>query len=310
MARAPSLALALALALAASSCADARPSRSLARLERLAFVPAGECLLGPRVTGIDCSNGRPLLVDRFEVTRAEWLDWQAGQAGAIDATLAAHSSEWRPETRARPATWMNLFEARAFAAAQGMRLPTAREWMHIAAGTRAQHWPWGPTAAQSVANSLDLGLGRAAQVGTFERGRTTRGIHDLVGNVAEWVEGSLSPGVAPDLTWAAGGSFLTFQRELYRPDTSRPGGFDFNAQLFDPHHRALDIGLRLVADAGRFLSAEARTWGAGARVRERLGAVGRSWGRSALPLLEELCAAERAAPNLTALLEGARQGAP
>src|SRR5262249_36762626 len=92
---------AAAAAVLCAAC-SARPSpeeRALSALERLAFVPAGECLLegysGPLA---DCSLERAIVIDRFELTRADeaelralhglppaprvpWMQGEAGGAG-------------------------------------------------------------------------------------------------------------------------------------------------------------------------------------------------------------------------------------
>ncbi|MEZ6018671.1 MAG: SUMF1/EgtB/PvdO family nonheme iron enzyme [Planctomycetota bacterium] len=108
----------------------------------------------------------------------------------------------------------------AFAAWNGMRLPTVGEWLWFASRPRAMTYPFGTNPAQSAANTLELGLWRATPVGTFPGGRTPgTAIYDLLGNVAEWAlaEGwqgrGWYPRLAPELTfqglesWAMGGSF-------------------------------------------------------------------------------------------------------
>ncbi|MAF67059.1 MAG: hypothetical protein CMJ84_15555 [Planctomycetes bacterium] len=300
---------ALACGVAPDSEARAGPATldPLARLERLAFVPAAECVvLGALPPGVDCSNPAPLLVDRFEVTRGEWRAWVAASPSEADPLLVAGMEPWAAGDLRRPATWMSLAEARAFASDQGMRLPSAREWVRLAAGTRSQPWPWGTTAARSVSNSLELGLGRLAPVGTFERGCTSGGIHDLIGNAAEWVEGTLGEDSRPDRTWSAGGSFLSRSRPLHAPGPAQPGGVAFCAWSVDPAHRGRDLGLRLVADAEEFLRATAPRWEASGRTREHLVAIGRRWGRPAAPLLERLAGEDGAPAGLAALLSGAR----
>ena len=207
--------LLLALLLGACSESGGARERSLDRLERMAFVPAGECVL-PRAqrSGLDSSTHRPLLVDRFEVTRGDWLEWLEQRPGESELAAEEFRARWGEGGEDWPASWMTQGEAKRFAAAHDLRLLSAREWMRVAAGTRAQRLPWG-APARSVANSLELGLGRPSAVGTFENGRAGLGVYDLVGNVAEWVEGSLwdaEGALAADRAWAMGGSFLSFTR--------------------------------------------------------------------------------------------------
>jgi hypothetical protein len=294
---------------------EARPeprTSALAALERLAFVPAGECVLFPR-SGfrVVCRNPRPLLVDRFEATREEWRAWYAGVPDH-DPIFEAVLATWKPETAAWPASFMTLQEARSFAASRGMRLLTAREWIRIACGAGALPYPWGGSEASSVANTLNLGVGHPLPVGTFEQGRTPLSTYDMEGNVWEWVEEPIEQPLATatgdrsstPAAWVMGGSFLARQRRLH--DLDGQGNLVFHRQDLEPASRSIDIGLRCASDAGEYLATNATALG-GESDRERLLAIGASWGRVAIPLLEELASTAGAAPSLAILLEGARR---
>ena len=313
-----STALALFL-LVLAGCAGEDNARgaALEELERLVFVPPGPCVieLTERMR-VDCSTVEPLLVDRFETTREDWLVFLASG----DADFPAHVAESWSDRKLldRPATFMTLEEARAFARWRGMRVPTAAEWVRIAAGTRVQRFPWGGDA-ESIANTLELGLGRTTDVGTFEEGASPGGVHDLVGNVWEWVEGRLpATPVGDERTWAMGGSHAYRRRPIYGPRagsssaTSQLAGEAstaeayFNVLLLDPRHRADDVGLRCVVEAREYLWNRASSLGSSAEARARLVAVGRRFGPSAVTLLAELAARPNAPPALGWLLEGAR----
>lgn len=293
--------------------------RALGRLERLAFVPAGTCILLQDTLRVDCSTDRPLLVDRFEITRREWSAWL--DEGGIPRSGTESLDYWPDDSPTHPATGMTLEEARAFAAGEGMRLPTAPEWIRVAVGTRAQEWPWGPFPARSVTNTLDLRLRRLAPVGSFEAGRTSLGVHDLLGNAAEWVEGVVGrpadwvENVDPDpdptgpdpRVWAIGGSYLSHKRPTYFTQKGGTPRVGFNALLLDPRTRASDVGFRVVEDAEVWLRAHLASLPEGAATRARLMAIGARWGRPALPLLRRLGAEADASPALAALLAGAEE---
>ena len=75
---------------------------------------------------------------------------------------------------------MDELEAERFAAWRGMRLLTPGEWLFCALGAERRLFPWVAYERQdSVANTLDLGLGRPCPVGTFEGGRTPGEVYDL-----------------------------------------------------------------------------------------------------------------------------------
>ncbi len=299
------------LVVAAVACGDAEESSEPLLLERLAFVPAAACRVAQVV---DCSTDDDLLVGRFEVTRSEWIAARRGPEGEIFALPEVFQSDWGADSERWPATGMTLGQAQAYAARLGMRLPTFAEWMRCAAGSRAQYWPWGTRRQDSAANTLELGLFRPAPVGTFQNGQTFAGLHDMLGNVWEWVDRPPPPGSflassfsgAPIAThtgtWAMGGSCLTRARPLY---WTREGLHLFARQI-DPEHRGSDLGLRVVAEAREFLWRGARSWSRTA-VRARVEKVGESWGRSSVALLDELAGREGAAPALEWLLAGARR---
>lgn len=140
-------------------------------------------------------------IDRFEVS--------AGRARALTPS---------PELRARlasidagrAASGITRDEARAVCRARGGRLPTEDEWIVAAAGDKPRRYPWGDTGA--VCRRAAWGLLRGPcgsgaigpdTVGAHVDGASPLGVHDLAGNVAEWVETADGAGVV------RGGSFET-----------------------------------------------------------------------------------------------------
>lgn len=277
---------------------SAEEERAIARLERLVFVPPGVCSLG--LEGLDCSNEEALLVDRYEVTQREWLDFLSRRTGVSQGQGGRVWSKWQEDSGTLPATFMTQAEALEFASSEGMRIPSNREWLRISAGTRAQPWPWGTSPARSVANTLDLGLPGALGVGTFEAGATPSGVYDLVGNVREWV--TVKDEKVNELSSAMGGSWLSHQQPLYDWDSTR--GLRTSALEVDPRHRSIDLGMRLTASAERYLRREATSWGSRPGSQARVRAVGERWGRPAVELLQSL--ADEGVVGVEWLLKGAR----
>jgi formylglycine-generating enzyme required for sulfatase activity len=265
----------------------------------LAFLAPGRCVLAGLPQRKEFLSERALLVDRFEVSRAQWLEFVAAGGMTAQAVGEMGCREWPLETRSLPATFMTHSEATAFSAWRGMRLLSAGEWILAAAGMRASLYPWGNIPQDSVANCLDLGLGRLAPVGTFEAGRAPIGCYDLCGNAWEWVADSLEGSPSTVGVSALGGSYQTWMRPIhYRTQV--------NAQDLDLRTRARDLGLRCGVDAEAFLTQRSREWGGDEATRRRLQAVGKRWGRSALPLLEDLVGRKGAPGALAHILEGAR----
>lgn len=309
------LSVALLIGVGVAACgAGASESRAPLEIERLAFISPGGFLPWKNTP---CRTDEPLLVDRFEVTRELWWQWLDAEGSTRFQAPPGLRPE-RDEAGLRlPMTGMNLEEAREFAAWRGMRLPTGTEWMRFACGTFGLPWPWGNRNQSSIANTIELDLGRPAPVGTFENGVTGTGIYDLLGNVWEWTDPPMPPlpgvsrnaamgALSPDRDAMLGGSFLSHSSPLYTNDyreTPRWLG-----KGTGQGYRANDVGLRCAVGAEEYLLAHAQAW-SHSELRECLLKVGASpsWSRRSVPLLERLAGAPDAAPALGWLLEGAKR---
>lgn len=302
---------ALLLAFVGAGCGDAarESGPDLGRLERLAFVPAGQLVLNLAGRGpLSIDVREALFVDAFEVTRAQWFEYQRTLGPTVSDELATHTAGWTGETGDWPASFMTVDEAAAYAASVDMRLPTALEWIFIAAGPQGLPFPWGATDQRSIANTLELGLERPVPVGTFEAGRTPQRVYDLVGNVAEWASDIVPDRdalPADERVSALGGSFRNRSRAILDPRLVE-GQSEVAARPLPHGSRADDIGFRCVVSAAEYLLAHLPTGRLDAAARARWEALGRRWGRRALPLLEELAARPNASVALDALIRGAR----
>ncbi|MBL8804933.1 MAG: SUMF1/EgtB/PvdO family nonheme iron enzyme [Planctomycetes bacterium] len=276
---------------------------ALEELERLAFVPAAQFSI-PTAEGPALFQIRePLLFDRFEVRREQWLA-RSDAFGASDSELSAFVLGWRATERNLPVTFVTLAEAQRFAELRGMRLPSAAEWIVVAVGAAQWPYPWGMTRQKGVANTLELGLGQLAASGSFESGVNPLGIYDLHGNASEWATG-VAP--FPDTLAAAGrasamgGSFRTYSRALL-VDAGEPFG-----RSLPPGSRSDDLGFRCCVEAARYLWEVTKPMGLDPLSRERLLAIGRRWGSRALTLLGDLSTRPGAPEALRVLAEGAAQ---
>jgi len=239
-----------------------RPERS-AGLPAEMLIPAGEFTMGTSTEPWALDNERPA---HRAHTGAYWLDttpvtnrdyqrfladggydnprwWsERGWAHRCEAGLVAPlfwsldgGQWWRtrfgvtelvaPE---EPVVHVSFFEAQAYAAWAGKRLPTEVEWEKAArfdpASGRSRRFPWGdddPTPAHANLGQRHL---QPAPAGSYPAGASPLGVHQLIGDVWEWTSSGFSgyPGFAPfpyreysevffggDYRMLRGGSFAT-----------------------------------------------------------------------------------------------------
>jgi formylglycine-generating enzyme required for sulfatase activity len=155
-------------------------------------------------------------LDAFEITESAYAT--CVEAGRCPA---------RPMTGepGRALGGLSQADVEAYCTFRGGRLPTADEWTFAAAGRGARRYPWGDTGAVCRRGAWGLadgpcgfGFAQPELAGAHADGATPEGIHDLAGNVAEWVrDAPLEPreasfaGVEPGSTagFVRGGSFAT-----------------------------------------------------------------------------------------------------
>lgn len=142
---------------------------------------------------------QPFRIGAYEVTRGQW-------SGAHDGF---------DRDAARAASAMTRDEAAMFCASRGGRLPTEGEWIVAAAGgaNPPRRYPWGDTGAVCRRGAWGLSTGPCAleadgpdTVGAHPDGISPLGMHDLAGNVAEWLSADADH---PELGVAKGGCWQT-----------------------------------------------------------------------------------------------------
>lgn len=255
------------------------------------FVAGGEFVLG--VDGTDepfsLDNERPahvvdvdsFWIGRAPVSNAEWQDfvadggyeqprwWSSGGWGhRVDAGLdrpkfwAADGTRHRfgvteQVPRDEPVQHVSYFEAEAFAAWSGARLPTEVEWEKACswdpATRRRRRWPWG--SAEPTGQRVNLGGGalRPAPLGAYPESASAYGAEQLIGDVWEWTSSDFQPwpGFVPMIYQQYSEPFFGGDYKVLRggswavaPSTVRPSFRNWD----HPIRRQIFTGLRLAWD--------------------------------------------------------------
>jgi formylglycine-generating enzyme len=158
----------------------------------MVLVPAGEFTMGSEQGDDDEQPVHRVFIDSFyldtfEVTNGRFAKFvEAIQSEppwgfADQETPVVHAEQ--------PVRWVNWLEATGYCLWAGKRLPTEAEWEKAARGTDGRIYPWGnepPTPTQAVFG-LKEGAETVSPIGNRDPGRSPYGIHDLAGNLYEWV---------------------------------------------------------------------------------------------------------------------------
>jgi formylglycine-generating enzyme required for sulfatase activity len=143
-------------------------------------------------------------IDRYEVTNAQYAACVA--AGECTLPTVASSSTrsscyGNPMYDNYPVINVSWEQAAGYCTWRRARLLTEAEWEKAARGADGQRFPWGNSFDGNRVNFCDQncpnqgyanrtyndGYADTAQVGSYPAGISVYGVHDLIGNVFEWV---------------------------------------------------------------------------------------------------------------------------
>ncbi|GAB4144052.1 MAG: hypothetical protein Fur0037_11820 [Planctomycetota bacterium] len=278
----------------------ARDRDALERAGRAAIWPQDAVRARSRAFAADERPARSILVrgfwiDRREVTNAQYrrfLDWieKTGDHSRCHPDEPKNKDHtpryWRefqpllrdPEyartapftaetflNTDQPVVGVDWYDAFAYAAWAGKRLPTEAEWEKAARGTDGRAWPWGQEFGHGKSNLGGEKTGRdirgggcekdgfvyVAPVGSFPAGRSPYGCDDMAGNAAEWcadwyARDAYARGPDVDPKGPRQGT-----ERVIRGGSSRssPSGAETTRRARqEPEFRAFDLGFRCARD--------------------------------------------------------------
>lgn len=216
----------------ATATAEAVRPAGTERLPREVRIPAGSFTMGTSVEPWALDNERPAhevdlptyWIDTLPVTNAafqRFIDdggygnprwWTAeGWAHSNEAGMAApkywkfDGGQWfrtrfgvlEPVPADEPVQHVSWYEADAYARWAGRRLPTEAEWEKAArydpVTGRSRRYPWGDEDPTPMRANLGGDALRPSTVGSHPEGASALGVHQMMGDVWEWVASDFTP---------------------------------------------------------------------------------------------------------------------
>jgi len=208
------------------------PRRTVDDTEQI-IIDEGSFTLGTdnRITAYD--NERPahdvhvgtFAIDRFPVTNRRYLrfvtndgyhrsdlwspqgwEWRTSvDVEAPQGWIPSGTGEWsqtmfgrvRPLDPTEPVIHVNYWEAEAFAAFEGGRLPREPEWAKAAnwgpEADRPRTYPWGETYPTSAHANIGQSAWGPAPIGSYPAGASAYGVEQMLGDVYEWTSSPFTP---------------------------------------------------------------------------------------------------------------------
>ena len=259
------------------------------------FVPGGPFTMGTSTEAWALDNERPahevdvagFWLDTTPVTNGAYLEFIAdggyddprwwsepGWAHRQKADLVAplywsrEGKQWlrrrfgvvKPVPAAEPVVHVTYYEAEAYAAWKGRRLPTEAEWekaaRHDPVSGRSRRYPWGDEDPLPQHANLGQSYLQPSPAGSYPEGEAPSGARQLIGDVWEWVSSDFLPypGFAawpyreysevffgPDYKVLRGGSFAVDQ--VACRGTFRNWDYPIRRQIFSGFRTARDGAL-------------------------------------------------------------------
>jgi len=229
---------------------------------------------------------RPFLIDRDPVSNARYIEFIADRGYEREELWSEAGRRWLVETGAtapkywvrrgdhwmtrtmdlsatpdpvRPVCHVCYYEAEAFAAWDGKRLPTEFEWEAAASWdpSTKQHreFPWGNSRADSKSANIDQLSFDTAPIGTYDRNVSPAGCYGMIGDVWEWTSSDFHgyPGFQSFPYKEYSEEFFGSAYKVLRGGSwaTRPGAFRNSFRNWDyPIRRQIFSGFRCARDAG------------------------------------------------------------
>jgi sulfatase modifying factor 1 len=207
----------------------------------LVLIPAGEFTMGHKdsydTLPVRRMNLPAFSIDKYEVTNKRYKRFIDATGYKVpwsqDPAVAAYAWNWQarmyPQGKGDdPVVLVSWEDAKAFCAWAGKSMPTEAQWEKAARGANGKLYPWGNTWEAGKANTSESSLKQTAPFGAFKDDVSEYGVHDMAGNVSEWVEEWFAP---------YPGNPMTSYEERNKYRVLRGGSWDYSHSIANGYHR-------------------------------------------------------------------------
>ena len=155
-------------------------------------IPEGAFWMGCASKDAQCSSsekpGKTIRLASFKISRFETTQRQYSLCVKAKH-CSSPSKNFEPSKKEDlPVTHVNWFQALEYCGWLKMRLPTAAEWEKAARGTDQRIYAWGDEKPDCGHANFAMACGyKGKPVGNAAGDVSPYGVHDLMGNVEEWV---------------------------------------------------------------------------------------------------------------------------
>lgn len=121
------------------------------------------------------------------------LYWRKIGNAATGKWERRHFDRWVCIGDHEPVCHVNWFEASAYCAWAGRRLPSEAEWEVAATGGERRRYPWGNDPPNNEYANVDAACGGPVDVGALDSGDSLFGCRQMIGNIWEWTASPFKP---------------------------------------------------------------------------------------------------------------------
>jgi formylglycine-generating enzyme required for sulfatase activity len=125
-------------------------------------------------------------VDCYSITNAQYAQFVKDTGYQIQGRWPeGYQRIWGDQ---HPAVYLTWFDAKAYAQWAGKRLASEAEWEKAARGVDGRRYPWGNRWDPQKCWCWEAGARGPAPVGSCAGDVSPFGVHDMAGNVTDWLE--------------------------------------------------------------------------------------------------------------------------